>query len=308
MSGPFEVHSEPGDGVLAVVMAAQKAVLEGSKDPIGVLSVELSHMPEASSLMGLGIEAAYGEHHGLGVIQRLDVHVAFSSSGPPDRELVAHLLRAFGGTQFTSICLIDPVTERELVDATLHFSPQLRYFAECTALIADELSHEELPACQRVLSALGLRCTVHGSTLKVGRRQLRGVLTLDAQLNAFEAAVRSGIAVQLYAATLPVTHAARIAARPLFADAPTSDEANPEPAELELVCTLSRKLSPESTSAALDAVALRDFVVEHFDFDFGERDWRVTNAHGDRAERRSRGPLGERRPLEWSLNFGAKRR
>jgi len=306
MSGPFEVHSAPADGVLAVVMAAQKAVLEGCKDPIGVLSIEWVSPPESCGLRGLGIEAAYGEHLGLGVIQRLDVHVAFASSGPPKRELVARILEDFGGTQFTSICLIDPSSERELVAATLHFSPQLRYFAECTALVADDLSSSELSACQRTLAALGLRCTPRGSTLSVGRRQLRGALTRSAQLDAFEIALESGCAVDLYAATLPVTHAARIAARPLEPRPPSSDAV--APADFELVGTLSRKLAPDSTSAARDAVALRDFVAGQFDFDFGDQDWRVSNAHGDRAEHRSRAPLGTRRPLEWSLNFGAKRR
>jgi hypothetical protein len=75
-----------------------------------------------------------------------------------------------------------------------------------------------------------------------------------------------------------------------------------------LVCTLSRRLRPEQSSIASDAVALKDFLARNLTFDPGGHRFRVENAHGDRAEYRPHGPMGERERPEWSLNWGARRK
>lgn len=291
---PLEIRSAPDEGLLGVVTRAQKAVLTETEDAIGVLSIELSE-PPSGDLRAVGIEVAYGERLGEGVIERLDLHFSFTTPGRPPNELLTRLLRDFGGTGFTNICLCDATGDRELADVTLHFSSSLRVLAECSALVGDDLKESELGSCKRVLGALGLSPRVHGSSFTLSRRQLRRGLALEDQVRAIELGLGAGLAVDLYAATLPVTRAARLAARPGDGE------------ETRISCTLSRRPKPESSSAATDAVALRDVLSERFDFDFGDKSWRIDNAHAERAEYRPHGPMGNRKPLAWSINFGAKR-
>jgi hypothetical protein len=130
--------------------------------------------------------------------------------------------------------------------------------------------------------------------MEIAKRQLRSPLALEDQVAAFESGVGQGFDMELYCATLPTTRSARLVARPN--------------AGFEVIATLSRKLPAESTSAARDAVALREFVSEELELELGDRDWHVENAHGDRREHRPHGPMGDGRRLQWSLNFGAKRR
>jgi hypothetical protein len=289
----LEIRSEAGDGLLGVVTRAQKAVLTETEDPIGVLGIEAELLTE-DPVAAFGIEAAYGEHLGQGVVERLDVHFVTEAETPPERALLARIFGDFGGTDFTSVCLHRADGSRELLDATLHFSQKVRWWAECTALVADALNEKELEGCRAVVRALGVKHAVSGSTLELAKRQLRAPLGLDDQIAAFEAGVSQGLEVELYCATLPTTRSSRLVARPKDG--------------FELICTLSRKLPAESTSAARDAVALRDFVSEELGLELGGRAWRVENAHGDRREHRPHGPMGDGRRLQWSINFGAKRR
>lgn len=290
----LEIRSAPDEGLLGVVTRAQQAVLTQTEDSIGVLSIELGEAPPGE-LRAIAIEVAYGERLGEGVIERLDLHFAFVTDGPPPTELVAALLGDFGGTGFTNVCLHQPDDSRELADVTLHFSSTLRVFAECTALVGEDLREAELGSCREVLGALGLSPRVHGSSFTLARRQLRRGLGRDDQVRALELALRAGLAVDLYAATLPVTRAARLAARPM------------DGGGTEVACTLSRRPKPETSSASTDALALREVLKERFDFDFGDKPWRIDNAHAERAEYRPHGPMGNRKPLAWSINFGAKR-
>lgn len=289
----LEIRSEPGDGLLGVVTRAQEAVLSQTEDPIGVLGIEVVLEP-GDPVVAFGIEAAYGEHLGQGVVERLDVHFVTESEQAPARPLLGRIFGDFGGTQFTSVCLHRADGSQELLDATLHFSQKLRWWAQCTALVSDALEKKELEGCRAVVRALGVKHAVSGSTLELAKRQLRAPLGIEDQIAAFEAGVAQGLEVELYCATLPTTHSARLVVRP-------NDG-------YQVICTLSRKLPAESTSAARDAVALRDFVTEELGLELGGRAWRVENAHGDRREHRPHGPMGDGRRLQWSINFGAKRR
>jgi len=104
-----------------------------------------------------------------------------------------------------------------------------------------------------------------------------------------------GLDVELYASKLPVTRSVRIAL------------SGPNDAT-DFICALSRQIPEEATSMARDAVALRDVVGRELDFDFGGRRWLIDNAHGQRMEHRPRGPMGAGARVQWSLNWGAKRR
>jgi hypothetical protein len=73
---------------------------------------------------------------------------------------------------------------------------------------------------------------------------------------------------------------------------------------------LCRSLSSDAKSSASDSVALRDFISRRFDFTFGGKTWRVTNSHGQRGTEpfRPHGPMGDRKQIQWSVNWGATRR
>ena len=291
--------SLPNDGLLGVVSRAQDSVLAASDAPIGVLAIELLERSEGAyrvaspADLAIGIEVAYAEHQGAGVIERLEVHVARELAGPPDAGLVKAVLADHGGTEFTSVCLSRP-EGGEICDVTLHFSSRLKILAELTALIEPELTPAEIDAAAAVLAELQITAKRRDATFSVPRRALRGGMSTESQTRAFERAVQKHLDIELYASTLPVSRAVRLAAR--------SGESR-----WLFALALSRRLSPESKSAARDAVALRDFVGSRFSFDFGGHRWRVENAHGSRTEHRPHGPLGEHRALQWSLNWGARK-
>jgi hypothetical protein len=286
---PLTIESESDEGLLALLTRAERAVLTASDDPVGVIGIEpIADEGEPE----LFIEAAYAERTGRGVVERLDVRVRQQLEQSPGDALLREALAEFGGTAFTNICL-SPSGGDELVDFTLHFGSKFRFWSSHTALFAEGMNEAERGHVVAVLGELGVRARANGRTLRAPRHALRAPLTIEAQLAAFRAAERAGLRVELYAATLPVARSVRLTLAP-------------EPCELG--CTLSRRLLPERSSIASDAVAIRDFVAKHFGIDLGGKSYRVENAHGDRADHRTHGPMGERKSTQWSLNWGARRK
>jgi hypothetical protein len=298
-SVPVAFDSDPSDGVLGVVTHAQTAVLAASEAPIGVLTIERMSRHDGEyrvatpAELAVGIEVAYTEHQGAGVIERLEVHVARELTGPPDPALVRAVLADHGGSAFTNVCL-RRADGRELCDVTLHLGSKLAILAQHTALIEPELGASEVEAALAVLHELAIAAKRRGASFVVPRRALRRAPSPEAQARAFDRAVQKGLGIELYASTLPTARAARLSACPV-------DD------HWELGLVLARRLYPESGSAARDAVAIRDFIKARFDFDFGGQRWRVDNAHGERAEHRPHGPVAQRQPLAWSLNWGTRK-
>jgi hypothetical protein len=298
----LEISSEAEDGLLGLVSRAERAVLESTVDPVGVLTIEL--VEPRDSNFHLAVEASFVERAGLGVVERLEVHSARSLEGDPDRELLRALLAASGGTAFTSVCLRD--TDHELVDATLHFGSALKLMGRVTALSADTLAPEQAEACAHALAALGLGCRVAG-TLHVSGRRLGTPPSVGDQVETLLRARAKGLQVELFVSTLPVTRSVRLAIGREASSSSGGYRGASGAGQTSIVCTLSRQIPKSATSIARDAVELRQAVEQHLGFGFPAARWRVDNAHGERDEHRAHGPLGGGRRLEWSLNWGAKR-
>ena len=292
---PLEIESAEDEGLLGLVTRAEHAVLDSTTDPVGVLRIELVTPDEEPSPEHplVAVEAAFVERAGSGVVERLDVHLGMRLPKAPEREQLRALLAACGGTAYTSVCLSSD--GRELLDLTLHFGSVIKLFGRCTALPGDQLRGEQVGTCQHVLGALGVKSSTRGEELQVAARRLGGPPSSSDQVDALLRARDRGIDVELYASTLPVTRSVRIA---LTGPADSTD----------FTCSVSRQIPKDATSIARDAVALRDIVKRELGFDFGGRRWRIDNAHGERAEHRPHGPMGGGARVQWSLNWGAKRR
>jgi len=281
----IEIESGAEDGLLGLVTRAEHAVLEQTTDPVGVLGIELCEPPPEHPFVA--VEAAFVERAGLGVVERLDVHLGLASA--PSRERLLALVGTAGGNQYTSLCLRD--SSRELVDVTLHYGSALRVLGRCTALAADGLRAEEVVRCREVLELLGVKCRSEGGELRVSGRRFGGPPSSAAQVDALLAARERALNAELYASTLPVTRSVRVAL-----------------AEGRLRVTLSRQIPREATSIARDALALRELCERELGFVFGAQRWRVENAHGESEEHRPHGPMGDGQHVQWSLNWGARRR
>lgn len=287
----IEIGSDPDEGLLGLTARAERAIIDQTTDPVGVLHIVCLEPTDAHPLVV--VEAAFVERAGSGVVERLEVHLGIPLPHGPDRETLHALLSDAGGVAFTSVCL--RAGERELVDATLHFGSAIKLFGRCTALSGDRLNSDQVSACQHVLLALGLAGREAGGELAVPSRRFGGPPKVAAQVEALMRARERGIDVELYASTLPVTRSVRVALTG------TTDDTR-------MLCTVSRQIPVTATSIARDAVALRDIVSRDLGFEIGARRWRVENAHGEREEHRPRAPLSSGSQLEWSLNWGARRR
>lgn len=288
---PIEIESAADDGLLGLVTRAERAILELTTDPVGLLRIELAHPPPDHPQVA--VEASFVERGGSGVVERLDVDVATTLAGDPTREKLCALLSASGGSDFTSLCLRSG--ERELLDVTLYFASAIKLFGRCTALPSGTLEAKDVETCQHVLSALGIKASGAGGDLAVKARRFGGPPSADDQVEAMLRARKRGADVELYASTLPVTRSVRLAL------------GGPADA-VAFLCTVSRQLGREATSIAREAVELKTLVERELGFQFGAHRWRVDNAHGEAPEHRPHGPMGGGQRVQWSLNWGAKRR
>jgi hypothetical protein len=274
----LEIQSQADDGLLGLVTRAERAVLDSTVDPVGVLGIELADPPpDHPQVM---VEAAFVERAGSGIVERLEVHVAGARL---ERDAMVRLFRGAGGVDYTSVCLRDG--EHELVDLTLYYGSRIKLFGRTTALLSDRLGVVEVDKCRHVLEPLGL------GELRAAARRFGPPPRTEAQVECVLRARERKLDVELYASTLPLTRSARVAI--------SKDHS---------FCSLSRQIPREATSIAKDAVALRDLAQAELGVDFGAHRWRVHNAHGEAPEHRAHGPMGDGRRVSWSLNWGAKRR
>lgn len=277
----LEIESQADDGLLGLVTRAERAVLDSTVDPVGVLGIELLEPPPDHP--HVLVEAAFVERAGSGIVERLEVHVALPASASLAREALVRIVGGAGGVDYTSVCLRD--REHELVDLTLHYGARIKLFGRTTALLSDRLGVVDRDKCRYVLEPLGIR------GLEPAARRFGPPPKSEAQVECVFRALERKLDVELYASTLPLTRSARVAL-----------------SGGHTLCSLSRQIPREATSIARDAVALRDLAAAELGVDFGVNRWRVHNAHGEAHEHRPHGPMGERQRVAWSLNWGAKRR
>lgn len=278
------VESAADEGLLGLVARAERAILEQTTDPVGVVQIEAVEPTEAHP--HAAIEAAFVERAGSGVVERLEVHLELATT--PTRERLAALIADAGGVEYTSVCLRDG--QRELIDVTLHFGSVIKLIGRCTTLCASGLSGAQLGACEHVLSALGIRASESDGELTVPARRFGRPPRVADQVEALWRGRERGLWVELYASSLPVTRSVRVALD-----------------ETRMLCAVSRQIPERATSIARDAVALREIASRDLGFEVGARRWRVANAHGEREEHRPRQPIGGGQRVQWSLNWGAKR-
>ncbi len=287
----IEIESDADEGLLGLTTRAERAVIEQTTDPVGVLRIECLE-PTASHPLVV-VEAAFVERAGSGVVERLEVHLGMPQPGGPKRDKLEALLGDAGGVAFTSLCL--RAGERELVDTTLHFGSAIKLMGRCTTLPGDRLSSDQMQICQHVLAAIGLAGREVAGALSVPTRRFGVPPKASALVEALLRARERGVDVQLFASTLPVTRSVRVALTGSADDT-------------RMLCTVSRQIPVTATSIARDAVALRDIVSRDLGFEIGARRWRVENAHGEREEDRPQSPLTGGGPAQWSLNWDARRR
>ncbi len=287
----IEIESSADEGLLGLANRAEQAILDGTTDPVGLLRIELVEPGPKHS--AVAVEVAFVERRGSGVVERLNVDVAMELPQGPEREKLLAVVQSSGGVDYTSVCLRN--SERELTDVTLHYGSRIRLFGRCTALPSEGLDAEAISACSYVLDALGVKASGSGGALVVSGRRFGGAPSSADQVDALLRARERGLDVELYASTLPVTKSVRIAL------------CGPREAT-RFLCSVSRQIAEDATSIATEAVALREVVEKQLGFELGARRWRVDNAHGETREHRPHGPMGGGQRVQWSLNWGAKRR
>lgn len=277
-------------GLLGLVTHAARKAAGDEGTPVGLLELEL----DRGAVVGaerVAVEAAFAHSAGRRVVERLGVRIHVGRASAPDRELITEVLRDFGGTAFTNVCLSHPredperaaspyrvadagngLGEVEVIDLTVCFPSRFPWLARNDMLSPDAGSASDRRARLALFDALGV--AHHGDA--VSHRQLRSRMTVEQQTDALMVSAAGGLRAAIYAATLPPQHSARI-----------------ESAPGELDCCLIRGLytfGAERSSTAIDAVALEDLLRRRFDFDFADKPWQLLNVHADRP-RLGRGAL-----------------
>ncbi len=280
MSDDLVIVSEEKDGVLGLAHRAEHELAERD-ETIGVLGLELQDAGDTA----VGVEVAFAERLGRAVIERLELHFELPQADVLPRDLIEEALGKFGGRDYTNLCL--RAEDRELADVTIHFATRFKFFATQTALVGDVASESERKSVSRVLSALGVR---HGEDLSIPKWQIRGRMTVGAQLAAFATLAKEELSGELYAASLPAVRAAHFALT-----------------EGRVRSTLTRRLGDDAPSIASDAVQLSEFARERLGLELAGKRWLVSNSAGKREAFQSHAPV-ESRNVQWSLNWGARRR
>jgi hypothetical protein len=281
-----QVNSEPGEPLGTFVLRAA-SVSSRHQTPLGVL--QLVGRVAGDEPVDIAIETGFGGG-AIGGVQRLDVRVRTTRRAAMTDELLRAALTKFGGTAYTSFVLTRPNGE-ELVDLSLSFGSRVPWLASNTALFDAPAVAGDAEALRELFSCLGVRTRGSGPSMRVAPRQLRAVLTDDEQARAFRRSVERGFVTTLYASTLPARQAVRV-------------ELGPD-GTLDL--TLSRGLASEHGCTAADYRQLESFLREQLALDIGGKSWRLTNFHGDLAERDHAGVIAPRKKLTYSVNWGVRR-
>lgn len=274
--------SADDEGLNEVVMGAARAAAGPEHEPVGILEIDEVHGQDAQDGLHLSIEAAFGFVDGHGVIQTLGVRGILASSGPDMRSIVDRALARFGGSRVTSVCVAETRGAAEICDVTVCFPAKIPLYAVNTALSKEGMTPAEQELCSEIFSILGVAWTAHGNAPSVARRQLRRLMTPQAQLEAFCAAADRGARVSLYASAVPATQSVWV-------------ESGPGPRGRYLDVFVSRGLSSTTHCTAADSAEMQRFFSGQLGAEFGAKRWAVENSAGD-AELPAPRP---RRRLPW---------
>lgn len=274
-------ESRTGDGLHAVVLRAAKAVAEDELDSGGLLDIVPDDQGPGDPRLDIG--AAFSDDGLRRTIAQLDVHVT-SAVERTEESLLRDALTQFGGLAYTNLCLGSPraapdpeslealemvrPSQDDALDVTVTFETSVPFVAKNVALTAARMTDEDRETAVACLRKLGVRCRASKGRLPVSRWQLRGRMSLAAQIAAFLEGERRGANVSIYAATLPTTQSVRIARRLGAADAG---------ARSVLDVTLSRGLAKTEGTTKEQATTIEAFLTSHLGVSFPERRWRVTS-------------------------------
>jgi len=266
-------ESRPDAGLHALVLAAVRAVTRDEFDAGGLL--ELVPLP-AEDAPAIRIEASLSDDGLRSSIAQLDVHLSVEV-GRVDAALVREATAAFGGTDYTNLCVAgepqraggdeagEPRRGEDALDVTVTFPGGWPLYARNRALVRPDWSAAERTGAAAALRALGVGARWRPAGVAVGGHQLRRRLTSRAQADAFVAAVEHGLFVALYTARIPPSSSLRLAASPGATGS------------LRLEACVSHGLIADRLTTEADALAIQRFAERHFAFRPAARPWQVTS-------------------------------
>ncbi len=270
----FESRSD--DGLHALVLAAVRAVTSDEFDAGGLL--ELVPVP-AEDAPAIRIEASLSDDGLRNAIAQLDVHL-LALVDRVDAALVRDAAAAFGGTEFTNLCVAGEPRlaggveggdadaarcDEDALDVTVTFPVGWPLYAHNRALVRTGWSDAERAGAVAALRALGVGFRRRPSGVVVHAHQLRRRLTSQAQADAFVAAAAPGLSAALYTARIPPSSSLRLATSPSIAG----------PRRLE--ACVSYGLIAHRVTTEADALAIQRFAERHFAFRPAARAWQVTS-------------------------------
>jgi hypothetical protein len=294
----FELDASPDEGIYELVLRADRNA--AGERHLPVTSVELEALGRDEPGPALQIEALFGLQGGRRIIAQLDVRMRCILAAGALEPLLFATFERFGGTALTSLSLARKEGDRtvELCDLTLSFSSRLPFLANNLVLVGELASEDETRACQRALAVLGVPVRTLGNALRVTRWQLRKQPSAELQAASVVRAIEvPGVGeVGFYSASIPATQSAALK---LVACGET---------EVTIDLWISKGLARQQAVTSTYCAALEEFLIERAAAVFRSRKWRVRAVVGEPySGSTASGVLPERKPVEWSLNWGARR-
>jgi len=264
-------ESRPDDDLHGVVLAAARAVASDEFDAGGLLEVAPVGEPGETALR---LEASLSDDGLRSAIVRLDVHLsALAERVSP--ELVREAAAAFGGAEYTNLCVgasageaaADAAAPRgeDALDVTVTFPEKWRIVARNHALVRPAWTADERAGAVEALRALGVGFRLRAGCAVVRGHQLRRRLTRRAQADALLAAAARGLATALYTARIPPSSSLRLAVAPGVGG------------RCRLEVCISHGLIAERATTAEEVLAIQRFAERHFAFRPAARSWRVAS-------------------------------
>jgi NAD(P)-dependent dehydrogenase (short-subunit alcohol dehydrogenase family) len=288
----LDLETGPDEGLHQVILRADRKALDAG-EAVAVIRVS-SEAAEAGQ--AVEAEAVFGQQGARRVIAQLDLRGRFEKDVDEVESVARDALGEFGGVDLTSVSLgrIREPGRAELVDLTIAFAASVPLFATNTALLGDVESDQDAALCAKLLDALGVRYRRDGRAIRVSRRQIRSRPTLAAQLEALKVMNEAGSAT-IYTAPIPALHSLSL-----------SLLRNDRKVAIDL--WLSRGLSRRDAVTSDGCKAMQTLIERHSGALFSGRRWRVELLLEEPpAPRRGAGVFPERKPMQWSLNWGARR-
>ncbi|GEM_PF-4059474 len=264
-------ESRPDEDLHAVVLAAARAVGRDEFDAGGLLEVCPVSEPAEPAIR---LEASLSDDGLRSAIARLDVHLS-TLAERVDPEMVREAAAAFGGAEYTNLCVgagaggadggaAAPRGE-DALDITVTFPTQWRIYARNRALVRPAWTAEERAIAVEALRVLGVGFRLRAGCAVVRGHQLRRRPTRRAQADALLAAAAGGLAAALYTARIPPSSSLRLAVVPRAGG------------RRQIDACISHGLIAERATGAEEILAIQRFAERHFAFRLAARSWRVAS-------------------------------